>query len=165
MKLSNLQVVPKDARRAFDMYGDMVYRLALIRTQKRVDAEDIVQDVFLRYLQSAPAVMDPEHEKAWLLRVAINRTKSLAALAWYKKTTPLSEIVATQAADMPSEVYEAVLQLPHTYRTVIHLFYYEGFKTAEIAELLSAKESTVRSWLHRARGALKKSIEVEDYEE
>jgi len=154
--------IHKDAQRAFDTFGDMVYRLALIRTQKQVDAEDVVQDVFLRYMRSAPAVMDPEHEKAWLLRVTVNCTKSLASSAWNQKTLSLSEVAVPQTESVPSDVYAAVLNLPQRYRTVIHLFYYEGYKTAEIAKLLTANNATVRSWLSRARELLRKTIEVED---
>jgi RNA polymerase sigma-70 factor (ECF subfamily) len=159
---STQKAMPKDAQRAFDRYSDMIYRLALIRTQKQVDAEDVVQDVFLRYIRSAPAVMEPEHEKAWLLRVAINCTKSLTTSAWKRNTLPLScEIIAPQTTPGPSEVYMAVSKLPQKYRTVIHLFYYEGLRTSEIAELLSANDATVRSWLRRARESLRKTIEIE----
>jgi len=165
VKPSNREI-PKDTQRAFDVYGDMVYRLALIRTQKQADAEDIVQDVFMRYMKSAPAIMDPEHEKAWLIRVTVNRTKSIAASAWNQKILSFPQITEPQTEmALTSEVYAAVLNLPHMYRTVIHLFYYEGFKTAEIARLMSANDATVRSWLHRAREMLRKTMKAENEEE
>ena len=162
--MNNRETNLKDVQRAFDVHGDMVYRLAIMRTQNRADAEDVVQDVFLRYIQSAPDTADRDYEKAWLIRVTVNRTKSLANSAWNRKTVCLAHITEPQAETMPSEVYEAVLQLPRRYRTVVHLFYYEGFKTAEIAGLLSANEATVRSWLHRARQELRKTIDIEDKE-
>lgn len=162
-------MIQKNAQRAFDIYGDTIYRLVLIRTNNHADAEDIVQDVFLRYLRSAPTVLDPEHEKAWLIRVAINCSKSLVTSAWRQKTVPmieetapLSNIAIPDAAIGRSDVYEAVSQLPENYRTVIHLHYYEGYRTAEIAELLSAKDATVRSWLHRAREVLRQTIKTEN---
>ncbi|MCL1912607.1 MAG: sigma-70 family RNA polymerase sigma factor [Eubacteriaceae bacterium] len=159
----NNKEIYKDARRAFELYGDMVYRLALVRTRKQVDAEDIVQDVFLRYLKSAPDKMDPEHEKAWLIKVAVNRTKSLATLAWNRKVA-LSDIALAGSGEdgLPSEVYMAVMGLPQKYRTAIHLYYYEGYTTSQIAGLLLAKEATVRSWLSRGREILRKSIEMDD---
>jgi RNA polymerase sigma-70 factor (ECF subfamily) len=155
----------KDAQRAFDTYGDMVYRLALMRTQSQPDAEDIVQEVFLRYLRSAPEKVDAEHEKAWLIRVCINCAKSWATAAWRQKTVSITtEIEGPQLATASDEVYEAVARLPENYRLVIHLFYYEGYKTAEIATLLSANDATVRSWLHRAREQLRQTIVIEDEE-
>jgi len=168
---NNMESIPKNAQRAFDTYGDMVYRLALTRTRNLTDAEDIVQDVFLRYLRSAPAVLSPEHEKAWLLRVTINCTKSLATSAWRQQTTALPDDIA-MADDLatPDAIVEshsvigAVSQLPENYRTVIHLYYYEGYKTAEIAEMLSANDATVRSWLSRAREVLRVAIDIQDEE-
>lgn len=167
MEQSNQEVICKDARRAFDTYGDMVYRLALLRTRTQPDAEDIVQDVFLRYIRSAPETMEREHEKAWLLRVTINRTKSLFTSAWNQKTTSLPADIAAPVQEpfALSDVYHAVQQLPQRYRTVVHLFYYEGYRTAEIAQILSASDATVRSWLHRARVLLRRTIEISDDEE
>jgi len=165
----------KDAQRAFATYGDMVYRLALVRVHRIADAEDIVQEVFVRYLQSAPTVMDDEHEKAWLIRVTINCSKSQATSVWRTRVESLPDeseqrlVGSDSGSDEASEgqsqmVREAVLQLPDTYRTAVHLHYYEGYRTAEIATLMGAREATVRSWLHRARQLLRQTIELEDEE-
>jgi RNA polymerase sigma-70 factor (ECF subfamily) len=164
----NSQALPKNAHRAFGTHGDMVFRLAVMRTRNHGDAEDIVQDVFLRYIKSAPEAMEPEHEKAWLLRVTINCTKSMATSAWKQKTASMTADIADpkndvfEAAIESNAVYEAVTQLPDNYRTVIHLFYFEGYKTAEIADILSVNDATIRSWLHRAREDLRRTIEIED---
>jgi RNA polymerase sigma-70 factor (ECF subfamily) len=171
VKDHNPDILSKNAHRAFDEHGDMVFRLAVMRTRNQSDAEDIVQDVFLRYIKSAPSTMDTEHEKAWLIRVAINCTKSLATSAWKQRATSLTSEIADSRSNVfesaveSSAVYEAVSQLPDNYRTVIHLFYFEGYKTAEIADLLSANDATIRSWLHRAREVLRKTIEIDDEEE
>jgi len=162
---SNQATYNKDAQRAFSTYGDMVYRLALVRTCQQSDAEDIVQEVFLRYLRSAPQTMEGEHEKAWLIRVTINATKSLATSAWRRKTEPLpDEVVAPPGSafpgdEEPSEIYEAVMALGDPYRSAVHLFYYEGYKTAEIAGMMDANDTTVRSWLHRAREMLREALQ------
>ncbi len=145
-----------------EKYFDMVYRLALSQSGNPHDAEDITSEVFLRYIKSDKHFESEEHIKAWLIRVTVNRAKSLFASSWFKKTVPIDE---TLPADMPedeSEVYGAVLKLPQKYRTVIHLFYYEDLKTAEIAETLNIKESTVRSQLLRARAMLKQFLEGDD---
>jgi len=164
--------IPKDAQRAFATYGDMVYRLALVKVQGTADAEDITQDVFLRYVRSAPQTMDAQHEKAWLIRVAINCSKSHMTSAWRRKTTTLPDEIASpvsvtaQASDHDDArmVSDAVRALGDPYRTAIHLFYYEGYHTAEIAQMMSTQDATVRSWLHRARGMLRTMITIDDKE-
>lgn len=166
MMQSDQEALTRDAQRAFCTYGDMVYRLALVRVRAQADAEDIVQEVFLRYLRSAPEKMDDEYEKAWLIRVTINCTKSLATSVWKSRVDPLPDDYASTPAssldtDESRAVYDAVMALPDTYRSAIHLFYYEGYRTSEIATLLDTTDGTVRSWLSRARGMLRDVIDIE----
>lgn len=141
-------------------YADMVYRLAFARTNNRFDADDILQEVFLRYIRSKPALNDEEHRKAWLIRTTINCSKSLLTSAWFRKTAPLEDTLLSEMKEH-SEVYYAVLTLPVHYRTVIHLFYYEDYSVEEIAGLLKEKSSTVKSQLHRARNLLREQLKGE----
>jgi len=165
----------KDAQRAFATYGDMVYRLALVRVRGVAEAEDIVQEVFLRYLRSAPETMDDEHEKAWLIRVAINCSKSQTSSVWSTRVASLPDESEQLLADDSNELVEdaseqtqalrkAVDKLPGNYRSAVHLFYYEGYSTAQIAAFMDAREATVRSWLHRARQLLRDTIVLSDEE-
>lgn len=143
-----------DIERVFHQYADMVYRLAFSQTQNRSDADDVFQEVFLRYMRRAGAFESEEHEKAWLLRVTVNCSRKLWRSAWFRRTVALDESVTF---DMPEEtgVARALLQLPQKYRTVIHLFYYEDMPVAKIAETLGMKESAVRTRLTRARELLR----------
>ena len=141
----------------FDRYGDMIYRLAFVRTKNRYDADDILQDVLVRYLRFAPVFVSEEHRKAWLIRTTVNRTNSLLTSAWFRGSVPLDDSLRTEMQEK-SEVYDAVLKLAPKYRTVVHLYYYEDYSTAEIAKILSQKESTVRSQLHRARAQLRAEL-------
>lgn len=141
-------------------YADMVYRLAFAQTHSKSDAEDIFQDVFLQYLRKAPAFESEDHRKAWLLRVTANRCKRLWRAAW-RRTVPLDDTIPFEQPE-ESALYETLGQLPEKYRLVIHLHYYEGLPTEEIAGLLGAKPSTVRTWLTRARRKLKNLIEEEE---
>lgn len=144
----------------FRTYGDMLYRLALVRTRSAADAEDVVQEVFLRCLKTAPRFESAEHQKAWLIKVTVNCSKSLLGSAFRRHSVPedaAGELVS-DAEQSYSDVYEAVLKLPEKYRTAIHLFYYEDYSVKEIASLMRTTESTVKSWLHRARGMLKESL-------
>ena len=141
------------ATEAFQKYSDMVYRLAFARVKNKYDADDILQDVFIRYMKSKQDVQDLEHAKALLIRITINCTKSLFLSKNRKKTSALDEFISI---DMPCrDTLEAVLGLPVKYRTVIHLHYYCGYSVEEIADILSTKPSTVKSQLHRARQKLK----------
>ena len=117
------------ASKAFEEYSDMVYRLAFARVKNKYDADDILQDVFIRYMKSKQEVSDLEHAKALLIKITINCTKSLFISSSSKKTAPLDEFMSI---DMPvRDTLEAVLKLPLKYRTVIHLHYYCGYNVDE----------------------------------
>jgi len=144
-----------------EKYNTMVYRLAFSRTKSVQDAEDIMQNFFMKFIKSNINFESQEHIKAWLIRITINLSKNLLTSAWFKRTTTLEEdIVITLKEE--SEVYKYVLDLPIKYRTVIHLFYFEDMTTANIAEILSIKESTVRSQLHRGRNMLKEKMKGDE---
>ena len=151
-----------DKHKIVEKYFDMIYKLALSQAKDSYVAEDVTADVFLKYIESSKAFKSEEHIKAWLIRVTINRVKCVFTSSWNKKTGPLLETIGAQMIEEESEVYQAVLTLPQKYRLVVHLFYYEGLKTAEIAKYLKIKEATVRSQLLRARQLLKITLEGEN---
>ena len=141
------------AAEAFKKHSDMVYRLAVARVKNKYDADDILQEVFLRFIKYKDKVENEEHLKALLIRITINCSKSLLTSGWFKRTEPLSESLSVR--DEYSDTLDAVLRLPKKYRTVIHLHYYMGYSVEEIAKILKSKPSTVKSQLHRARQKLK----------
>ncbi len=149
------------ASEAFNKYSDMVYRLAFARVKNKYDADDILQDVFLRFIKYKQKVNNEEHAKALLIKITINCSKSLLSSSWFKRTEPLSENLG--ASDDSLETLDAVLRLPQKYRTVIHLHYYCGYSIDEIAKILSAKPSTVKSQLYRAREKLKPMLKGESF--
>ena len=146
----------------FKRYADMVYRLAFVRTGNRSDSDDILQEVFLRYMKVWQKMKSEEHIKATLIRITVNCSNSLFSSAWFKKTAPLDEnISVTDNASLENTLSE-VLKLPVKYRTVIHLHYYMGYSVAEIAELTKTNPSTVKTRLSRARKQLKKTLKEEE---
>ena len=147
------------AAQAFEKHSDMVYRLAVARVKNKYDADDILQEVFLRFIKYKDKVENEEHLKALLIRITINCSKSLLTSGWFKRTEPLSESLSVW--DEYSDTLDAVLRLPQKYRTVIHLHYYMGYSVDEIAIILKSKPSTVKSRLHRARQKLKLDLEGE----
>ena len=140
-------------------WGDMVYRLALARTASVHDAEDVFQEVFLRYFRHEEKFHSDEYRKAWLIRCTVNRAKSLTASPWRKRIVPLETAETVGVEDDYREVYSAVLSLPGKYRAVIHLHYFEGLPVTEIARMLQVPEGTVKSQLSRGRALLRDMLE------
>lgn len=147
--------------RVINEYSDMVYKLAYARTKNKYDAEDVLQEVILRYLRRKPEFQGIDHEKAWFLRVTINCSKNLFASFMKNRTVSLMENLFG-ITDEERELGEFLAKLPVKYLTVIHLFYYEDLKILDIAELLDLKESTVKMQLTRARRLLKDYMEMEE---
>ncbi|MDR3310842.1 MAG: sigma-70 family RNA polymerase sigma factor [Oscillospiraceae bacterium] len=142
-----------------EKYSNTVFRIAYSMTKSREDSEDVYQDVFLRYLRAAPEFESEEHRRAWLIRVTVNRAKSLFASAWTRRTTGLDENVpAPEARGEEDGVYRAVQELPQKYRAVIHLYYYEDMPIEEIARAVGGKPNTIASQLHRARALLREKL-------
>ncbi|MDP4152466.1 MAG: sigma-70 family RNA polymerase sigma factor [Bacillota bacterium] len=143
-------------------YADMVYRLAFARTGTKSDADEVFQEVFMRYIKKQPVFENEEHRKAWLIRVTINCSIKLWNSAWKRKTEPLTETIPFETKD-DINLNNELRQLPKKYREVIHLFYYEDMSLAEISQALNRKNSAVRTQLTRARALLKNMLK-EDFD-
>lgn len=143
-------------------YADTVYRIAFARTKNAHDAEDILQEVFMRFIRRAPVFENEEHEKAWFIRVAVNCSKTLLASPWRNR-------ISEEKTDTPyfdtekSEVWYAVASLPEKMRVVIHLFYYEDMSVAEISAATGKSIPSVKTTLHRGRQKLKEILTEEEF--
>ena len=146
---------------AFHKYSDMVYRLAFVRTKSTADSDDILQEVFLRYMKVWGKIESEEHLKAMLLKITVNCSNSLKTSFWFKKTEGLNENIAVTDNISETNVLNEVLKLPLKYRTVIHLHYYCGYSVEEIAKVIKINPSTVKTHLHRARQILKNTLKEE----
>jgi len=143
-------------------YSNTVYRLAFSYTRNRSDADDIFQDVFLRYIKKNPRFESEEHRKAWLIRVTINCSKKMWVSAWKNKIVELDENIVFESEE-ENDLHHELMKLPPNYRTVIHLFYYENYSVEEISEFTNQKPPAVRMTLTRARRKLKEILEEEGY--
>ena len=146
--------------RAIEKYADMVRRISFMYLRNADDVEDIFQDVFLRLFRYEKSFDSDEHEKAWLLRVTINRCKDLHKSFFRSRVCSLNDMEITFEDEHESEVLQQVLALPQKYKDVVYLFYYEGYSVQEISKILCVKENTAYSHLHRARQMLKERLEV-----
>ena len=147
---------PVDWEKLVTENENRLYRAALAILGHPQEAEDAVQDAFVRYLEKAPD--DLANPSAWLMRVLVNGCKSRLRLAW-RRVGPLPEMLPTPGPEERQEL-EELFALPPEDRVVIHLHYYEGYSTDEIAQILGCRPGTARSRLSRARDRLRKLIEA-----
>ena len=146
-------------------YQTMLYRVAFANMRNRADAEDAVQEAFLRYMKDEKPILNREHEKAWLIRTTIHICMDILKSSWHRRTVPLEEslMAESKAVYLPYQVrddrtLEAVLKLPVHYRNPIYLFYYEDYSIHEIAGVLHEKEGTIKTRLRRGREEVKKLL-------
>lgn len=142
-------------------YENTLFRAALAILREPQEAQDAVQDVYVRYLEKRPRFQDGEHAKAWLLKVTANGCKSRLRS---RKRHPAVELLDVYPAPDPDsgELVEAILALPANQRAAVHLHYYEGYSTGEIAQILGQRPGTGRSHLSRAREALRTYLKEEE---
>ncbi len=149
----------------FRKYGLVCYRVAFTLVKNHADAEDIVQEVIIRLLVYQPEFASEEHEKAWMIRTAINLSKDLLKSKWNRATVGMDAVSETeksyfQVPDMEIEdTLWNILELPERYRNCLYLFYYEDYSIREIAKILEIPENTVKTNLRRGREALKQKLQ------
>lgn len=147
-----------DILQTIEQYSDSLYKIAFSYTRCKATAEDILQDIYLKYMKCEINFENDMHKKAWLIRVAINECKKFYRLFWNSKRMPLEDIYTFETPER-HEIFYSVVKLPQKYRIVIHLFYYEELPVKEISKILSINENTILSRLHRGRKMLKEKSE------
>ena len=150
----------QEYKRLTNLYIDMVYRVALNGCKNKYDADDIVQETFLKLLKCKKQFESDEHVRNWLLRVAVNECNSMWNSSWRKKVILTDEQEDKPVFSTPeqSELYELVMQMSPKYRQVIYLYYFEGFSVREVASILKISETAVQTRLQRARNKLKEQL-------
>ena len=138
-------------------YKNMVYRLALSYLKSRADAEDVTQQVFLRLLEYQGKI-SPGKERSWLAAVTANLCRDTLRSAARRRTEPLGEELVFQDEDQ-SGVFRAVMELGEQERAAVYLYYYEGYDTREIAQILKISRTAVTTRLSRARRHLREKLE------
>ncbi len=152
-----------DIAQVYNDNKNSVYRLAFTYLHSRAEAEDICHNVFIKMIEHKASVF-PGKEKAWLLTVTANECKNWLKFQKRHKCEELTDTIPTkEAASQDTDILEAVMSLSIKERTVIYLYYYEGYTTEELAGILKISGSAVRSRLERARKHLKFKLEGENY--
>ena len=145
-------------RRVLEAHSPMLLRLAYSSLGSTADAEDVVQDTFLALLDRRKPFKDQEHEKAWLIKVTCNKCKNVLKSPLRTRRSPMPDQLPAPEREEWPEVLEAVMSLPLAYRVPVHLFYSEGWSTAEIAAYLGISPVTARTRLHRGRTLLREAL-------
>lgn len=144
-----------EVRLILHRYGDMIYRTAYLFVGNPHDVQDVLQEVLLRYLEKAPPFATKEHEKAWLLRVTANCAKDCLRLRKRHSCLDLDRLKECLPAPEKRQLLQEIYTLPVKWKTVLLLYYFEGYTVKEIARLTSFSENAVKKRLQRARAALK----------
>ena len=150
----------ENAEHLVNTYADTILRISYMYLKETHDAEDICQNVFLKLLSKDIHFDNSSHEKAWIIRTAINACKDHLRTAFWKHATDINEVLEIPIYDnSESELADLVMTLPKNYRVSIYLHYYEGYPVNEIASLLGKSENTVSAYLSRGRKKLKSILE------
>ncbi|MDI9498757.1 MAG: RNA polymerase sigma factor [Bacillota bacterium] len=149
----------KEIAELYTRHSRTVYRVCFAYMKNPADTEDAVQDTFFQLIRSGPAFNSEEHEKAWLIRTATNICKNLLR-HWWRRRESLDKYHSLSGPRQPEidEVFQVVMELPQKYKTVVYLYYYEGYSSVDIAGILKKPQSTIRNYLHEARAILKERL-------
>ena len=156
----------QQAERLANTYADAILRLSYAYLKNTQDAQDVCQTVFVRLLTEPREFESGEHERAYILRMAANACKDLLKSPWRRHTCDLeacAQVPAPETSD--GSVLAAVNQLPAHYRSVIYLFYYEGYQASEIGEILGVPTATIHTRLARGRARLRELLGGTEYEQ
>ena len=150
----------KEYERLVSLYLSSIYHVALNGCTCSSDAEDVVQNTFVKLWERKDVFSDDDYARKWLIRVAVNECHSLWRTPWRKRTSYLEELASEPSFSMKerSDLYYAVKELPVKYRQVVHLYYFEEYSVKEIAEIMKLSETAVQTRLQRARQKLKESL-------
>ena len=151
-------------REIFNKYSRLVYSVAYSYMKNSADANDVMQEAFLKYYSSMDTLSDEAHIKPWLITVTSNICKNNLRSSWFTRTVSTEdcpELTYDQDFGEESDLFRAVMKLPEKERIPIHLFYYEGCSTAEISKMLKIKESTIRVRMMRGRKKLQMILKEE----
>ncbi len=148
----------------FKDYYSLVYRVAFTQMKGHADAEDVLQEVFVRLLKYQPQFENDEHEKAWFVRTTINICKDIIKSKWHSRTVSIDKIPDSDKLHfcLPytgnDDTLWEILSLPDKYKNCLYFFYYEGYSIKEISQILKIPENTVKTNLRRGRQLLKEKL-------
>ena len=148
----------KEIDEIVEKYAKMIYRIAYIYLKSKVDAEDIVQDVLLKFMMNKKPFKDENHLKNWIIKVTVHLCINLSKSAWKKKTISLYDDSLVLQTEEQYKIFYDLDCLDEKYKMVVQLFYFEDLSTEEISKIMGISEANVRTRLNRARNKLKQDL-------
>lgn len=149
---------------AVEKYSRMLFRICFAILSNKEDAEDAVQDTFIKYYTEAPTFGSSEHEKAWLIRVATNISKNMSRFRARHRALSMDEVAEIGVDNRDFGVFESIMSLPAKYKIVMDLHYIEGYTASEISMITGVRADAVRKRLQTGRNKLKTELERSDGE-
>ena len=144
---------------AVEKYSKMLFRISYGMLMNEHDAEDALQETFIRYMTKAPLFRDSEHEKAWLIKVVTNVSKNMLRFRTYQASNSILQLSSVGVDEADRDIFEIIMNLPAKYKTVLDLYYIEGYKANEIANIIGISPVAVRKRLQYGRTLLKDEME------
>lgn len=151
----------EEIKELVDNHSSLIFRISYCILSNPEDAKDAVQETFLKYITKAPEFNDEEHKKAWLIKVATNISKNMLMFHLRRETINLNDIENIGINEEDFETFELIMNLPTKHKIVMTLYYIEGYRSKEIAEIIGISEEAVRKRLQKGRELLKREIEKE----
>ena len=144
---------------AVEKYSKMLFRISYGMLMNEHDAEDALQETFIRYMTKAPLFRDSEHEKAWLIKVVTNVSKNMLRFRTYQASNSILQLSSVGVDEADRDIFEIIMNLPAKYKTVLDLYYIDGYKANEIANIIGISPVAVRKRLQYGRTLLKDEME------
>ena len=143
-------------------YSSLIFRISYCILCNPDDAEDVVQETFLKYITKAPEFNSEEHRKAWLIKVSANISKNMLMFRLKRESVSIYDVQNVGISENDYETFELIMSLPSKHKIVMTLYYVEGYKSKEIAEIIGISEEAVRKRLQKGRELLKIEFEKEN---
>lgn len=147
-----------DVGKIVEKYVDMIYRVAYINLKSKTDAEDITQEVLMKYLMNTKKFINEEHERNWIVKVTLNLCKNFKMSAWNRRVISIEEANIEFETAEQTRIFEELDSLKEKYRIVVQLFYFEDLPIETISKILGISKQNVKTRLNRARNELKKEL-------
>lgn len=160
----SLQHVNDNFSARYNLYGGMLFKICMVYLGNKEDAEEAMQEAFLKLIYKSPQFADSEHEKAWLIRMTSNICKDMLRSVWRKRVVKMENVENYFSNPGDLSIMEDILKLPEKYKVVIHLHYFEDYSVKKISETLRISESAIKMRLKRGREILKIELEENSYE-
>lgn len=151
----------EEIKELVDKYSSLIFRISYCILCNAEDAEDAVQETLLKYITKAPEFNGEDHRKAWLIKVAANISKNMLMFRLKRETVNIDDVENIGIGENDYETFELIMSLPAKHKVVMTLYYVEGYRSAEIAEIIGISEEAVRKRIQKGRELLKKEFEKE----